>query len=83
MKKNLITVYLQMLISIISMIFVVLYFTTSKLFLHYLELSLGVDLILMAINNKYFYKRKNFTILYLIFGIVMIGYGILKLLGVV
>lgn len=80
MKK--ISLYLQLLLSIAVIVMLVLVLV-NKINLGYLELVLGIDLFTMAYNNYKFYKRQNFTVYYLVFGIVMIILSILKLLGVI
>ena len=52
-------------------------------FTHYFELFLGLDLLVMAYNNHILFFRKNFTIIYLIFGLIMILISILGFMGVV
>ena len=62
-KKSFITLYLQFIMTIVVIVFSILFFVDRK-YLGFLELSLGVILVIMGYNNKFFYKRKNTTLLY-------------------
>lgn len=80
-KKSFITLYLQFIMTIVVIVFSILFFVDRK-YLGFLELSLGVILVIMGYNNKFFYKRKNTTLLYVVIGIILIGLSILQFLGV-
>ena len=82
MKKNFkLTIYLQLVLSIIILVLFVMYLINNK-YLSFLELALGLNLLVTGYNNEKVYKRRNLTILYIIFGIVMIVISIIKFLGV-
>ena len=82
MKKNFkLTIYLQLVLSIIILVLFVMYLINNK-YLSFLELALGFNLLVTGYNNEKVYKRRNLTILYIIFGIVMIVISIIKFLGV-
>ncbi len=82
MKKNFkLTIYLQLVLSIITLVLFVMYLINNK-YLSFLELALGFNLLVTGYNNEKVYKRRNLTILYIIFGIVMIVISIIKFLGV-
>lgn len=80
-KKSLLTLYLQIIISVCCIVLLIMYFINNK-YLPYLIMTLGVDLLVIGYNNMLFYKRKNLTVSYMFFGVVLFIYGILKLLGV-
>lgn len=83
MKNKMITVYLQLIGTICAIIFLFMYFLSSTKYLIHLQFTVAILFILMGFNNKYYYKRTNFTILYFVFGILIFIYTILKLVGVV
>ncbi len=74
-KKSVLTLYLQLLVTIVAIVFVVLYFINHK-YINYLEITLGIDFFIMGINNKNFYKRENVTIVYYIFAVITVVLGI-------
>lgn len=45
------------------------------------KILLGIDFLIMAYNNKWVYNRNNFTILYLVVGLLCIFLGIYKLVS--
>ena len=75
-KKNYIGVYLQIIVSFIAIVLLILYFIVSNKLLGYLEIAVAVDLLLMGYNNNVVYNRKAFTIIYIIFGILLLGHAI-------
>lgn len=80
---NILGVTLQMIVTILVVIFLILGLISNKLF-SYFYLFVGIDLIIMAYNNKkVFNKDKKIIIMYLVTGIIIIIYAILKFLGVV
>lgn len=81
-QYNIFPVTLQFIFTILTVILCIL--TVFKYsFTHYFELFLGLDLLVMAYNNHILFFRKNFTIIYLIFGLIMILISILGFMGVV
>ena len=81
--KNKSTIYLQLIGTIIAIVFLFMYFLSSTKYLIHLQFTVSILFILMGINNKYYYKRDNFTVLYFVFGTVIFIYTILKIMGVV
>ena len=81
MKKiNNIMIYMQMI-----MMFVLLAFLIASAFKPWLikvtEILTGVTLLIIAYNNHKIMKRKNMTIIYLLFGILMIAFGVVDLVN--
>ena len=64
----------------------VLFITILALFEHSftvpIEVLVGVTLLVMAYNNIKLFKRKGFTIIYIIFGVISLLVGILGYFGV-
>ena len=83
MKKgiNNLTVFIQIVLSLGVLVTGVLGIINKDL-LTYFKIVLGLDLLIMAYNNHIMYKRKNFTLIYSIMGILLIILGILTILGV-
>lgn len=80
-KYNILPVMLQFIFTILLIIFGILYFVNgdyNKWFL----LFLGLDLMVMGYNNNIIYRRKNFTFLYVVFGIIVLFISLLFFLGV-
>lgn len=78
-KYNILPVMLQFIFTILLIIFGILYFVNDKWFL----LILGLDLMVMGYNNNIIYRRKNFTFLYVVFGIIVLFISLLIFLGVI
>lgn len=70
-KISELTITLQLLITVVIVVFIILYFINHK-FINFLELFIGVDFALMSINNFIVYKRKGLTPLYFVFAIITI-----------
>ena len=83
MKKNInnLTVFIQLILSLGVLVVGVLSIIKSS-FISYFEIVLGLDLFIMAYNNHIMYKRKYFTLVYIVGAIMMIVLGILRILGV-
>ncbi len=73
--------YLQAILTITMLVLAVVTIF-KQVVLPWFELSLGVTLIVIAINNARFYKRKGGTILYSIIGAILVLLSILNFLGV-
>jgi hypothetical protein len=43
----------------------------------------GLDLLVMAYNNEKIYHNKGISVVYVIFGVVMLIWGIVGLVGVI
>ncbi len=74
------TLYLQIILTVLLAIFgvITLFFNEDMLTVVYFLLS-GI-LFLMAWNNHKFYKHKYLTIIYMLFGILTLTSGIVELL---
>lgn len=80
-QHNIFPVVLQFIFTILVIVFGILYFINGD-FNKWFLLSLGLALIIMAYNNHMVYKRANFTILYLVVGVIILIISILNFLGV-
>ncbi len=80
-QYNIFPVVLQFIFTILVIVFGILYFINGD-FNKWFLLSLGLALIIMAYNNHMVYKRANFTILYLVVGVIILIISILNFLGV-
>lgn len=70
-RFNIIFIDIQLLFTILTIIFAVLYLFNHQMEL-YFELSLIADLFIMAFNNYKIYKRSKMTIIYLIVAILLL-----------
>lgn len=70
----------QLVVMIISLIFIVLSFLIKSL-ADYREIVLGVILLVMAYTNYVVYEKKKLTILYILFGLLLIIPNIIRLVG--
>ena len=79
---NIIGVNIQIIVTVIAVIFgIITIFKNS--FSPFFKISVGVDLLIMAYNNHKIYHKKNLTIIYIVFAVLVIVLGVLSLLGVV
>ena len=79
---NIFGAYVQFALTIVVVVFGILSFVNSKYFFG-LEISMILDLLVMAYNNHKIYKQKNGTIFYLAFAGVLLVMVILSKLGVI
>lgn len=79
---NILGINIQIIVTIVVVVFAILSLFVSDNFLPILELFIGLDLMIMAYNNKKIYQRGKVTYIYLIVGILLIVYAILSLVGV-
>ena len=79
---NILYIVLQGLLTIAMLVFAVLSVTLDKSFYKLFVLFMGLDLIVIGINNYKVYKRRNATIMYIVTGVILIIFIILKWLGV-
>ena len=77
-KFNILFVDIQIVFTILTVILFVIYLFNRDL-LSYLQLSLGVTLLVMAYNNYRIYKRAGTTILYVIVGVLLLVLDLLRL----
>ena len=80
-KKDMIFVYIQMIVTIIVLVLFFIYMFNNKSVLGYLEIAVAIDLFLTGYNNVKIYKRSNITIYYIIFGVILLVLAIMNLLG--
>lgn len=80
-QYNIFPVLLQFLFTILVIIMGILYLINHE-FNKWFLLFLGFDLIIMAYNNQRIYRRPNFTVLYLLVGIIILIISIFNFLGV-
>ena len=76
-----ITLNLQSLMTIITVIMLIFCIFQKKLFV-VVELILAIDLFLLSINNHFYYKRFMMTLVYFVVGVVILIFTILKMCGV-
>lgn len=72
---------LQIIFTIATIVLLVWYFFDSSV-LTFLQISLGICLIVMGVNNYLINKKKINTILYSLMGIILLILSVLVLLGV-
>lgn len=70
---------IQLIFMLLIIVFIVLTFINPSL-AKYREIALGLVLLFMAYSNHVVYKRRNMTILYIIFGLLLIIPNILRLI---
>ncbi len=70
----------QIVVMIISLILIVLSFFISVL-ADYREIILGLILLTMAYTNYVVYEKKKMTIVYVLFGLLLIIPNIVRLVG--
>jgi len=80
-NKNIFFVDLQLFFTIVTIILLIWFFFNQSIVI-YVELFLGLSLISMGINNHLIYKRKYFTVIYFLLGVVVLLNTILSFLGV-
>lgn len=81
-KKKVFAIYLQLFLTVVTVVLLAFYIFTKNLLVVF-QISLGLDLIVMAYNNQSIYQRKYLTIVYALIGIVLILLGVLSIWGVV
>ncbi len=79
---NILYIVLQGLLTITMLVFAVLSLVLDKSFYRFFVLFMGLDLVIIGINNYKIYKRRNATIMYIATGVILIVFIILKWLGV-
>lgn len=80
---NIIGVNIQILLTIAVVILTMVTLCFNKKLLSVLEIVVSLDLFIMAHNNNRIYHKNKVTILYIIFGIGLLLYALLTLIGVV
>ena len=79
---NILYVIIQMILTIVALVFAILSVFVNKKYNNLFLLFMGIDLIVVGINNYKIYKRKNLTIIYIIVGVILLVSAILKMIGV-
>ncbi|MBR3198627.1 MAG: hypothetical protein IKG27_01280 [Bacilli bacterium] len=75
-KYSLIIQFIGMIVLLISLIASLI----TKVYF-YTHIIMGLLLLIIGYNNKYFYKRKYMTVVYILTGILMIGWGVYSVIG--
>ncbi|MBR2679001.1 MAG: hypothetical protein IKE63_06250 [Bacilli bacterium] len=81
-EYNILGINVQIVLTIIVCIFGLLSLIVSSKFLKFLYLFIGLDLLIMGYNNERIFRKEGLTIFYMISGIVLVIYSILKFIGV-
>ncbi len=79
---NILGVNMQIVITIAVLIFGGIYLFTKR-FRSVFEILMAMDLFIMAYNNERIYHKRRATILYITFGILLLVFAILSLVGVI
>ena len=72
---------MQFFLTIADVVLFILYLL-NKIKVSILEIVIGITLLVIGYNNYWVYRRKNYTLVYVIAGIIVIIIGILKICGV-
>ena len=80
-RFNILFVDLQVIFTILTVIMLVWYLFDKSAW-HFLQIVLGITMIIIGYNNKIVYGRPKFAWVYYITGAVLIIFDILLLLGV-
>ena len=81
-EHNLLGIKLQFLVTVVVAIVGVIAIFKNKFF-PYFQLAMGFDLFLLAYNNAKVYQKNKMTLIYVVFGILLICSALLALLGVI
>ena len=79
---NILGVNMQIVVTIAVLIFGGIYLFTKR-FRSVFEILMAMDLFIMAYNNEMIYHKRKATVLYIIFGILLLVFAILSLVGVI
>ena len=80
-RVNILFVDLQVIFTVLTVI-VLIWYLFDKSAWHFLQIILGITMIIIGYNNKIIYNRPKFAWVYYITGAVLIIFDILLLLGV-
>ena len=80
-RFNILFVDLQVIFTVLTVI-VLIWYLFDKSAWHFLQIILGITMIIIGYNNKIIYNRPKFAWVYYITGTVLIIFDILLLLGV-
>ena len=78
---NIILVNLQVVSTLASFVALIMYLFQRKMF-PILCICLSINLFVLAFNNYKIFKKKNYTIVYIVAGVVLLVYMILQMMGV-
>ncbi len=78
---TLVWIVAQLIVTVILIVVGIIGLIKGGTMLEVTKILLGLDFLIMAYNNKWVYNRNNFTILYLIVGIVFLIIGIYNIVS--
>lgn len=79
---NILGINIQIILTVIVLIFGLLYLIVGSKFRNIFYIFIGLDLIVMGYNNIKIFKKQGATIVYFVTGIALIIYTILSMIGV-
>jgi hypothetical protein len=79
---NILGINIQIILTVIVLIFGLLYLIVGSKFRNIFYIFIGLDLIVMGYNNIKIFKKQGATIVYFATGIALIIYTILSMIGV-
>ena len=79
---NILGISVQGILTLVVCIFGILTLILGSKFLKFLYLFIGLDLLILAYNNKYVFHKDGLTIMYLSSGVALTIYSILMIVGV-
>ena len=82
-EYNILGLNIQIILTILVCIFSLLGFLVNKNFFNIMKIFGGLDLLVMAYNNEKIYHNKGISVVYVIFGVIMLIWGIVGLVGVI
>ena len=80
-KPAFILLVVQFILSLVTLALAVTYMFNNNVMVA-LQISLALTMIVMGINNLLVYKRKIFTFLYFIIGLILLVLAVLTILGI-
>lgn len=80
-NNNHIFLYLQAIFSLITVVLTIVYIL-NKSITGFLQLSLGLTILIMGYNNYKVYHRKFLTLVYILVGVILITLSVITFLGV-
>ena len=79
---NILAVNIQFILTAIVVILAICGFIINSKILNFCFLTAGLDLFVMAHNNKMVYHKENLTEIYIIAGVLLVIYSLLRFIGV-
>ena len=80
-NNNHIFLYLQAIFALITVVLTIVYIL-NKSITGFLQLSLGLTILIMGYNNYKVYHRKFLTLVYVLVGVILITLSVITFLGV-